>query len=148
MRSAGPVLLGVSAGILAGLGLFTFGYAKGASYMTDVPDSCANCHVMREQLDAWRKSSHRSAAVCNDCHTPAGFLPKYFTKALNGVHHSLAFTTGKFPDNILITARNKEVTETACLKCHADVTDSIRSVRAHARDLSCIRCHRDVGHQH
>ena len=141
-----PVLLAVTIGLLAGIGIFTFGYARGASYMTDDPAACANCHVMRDQFQSWTKSSHGKVAVCNDCHTPPGFVPKYATKAINGFFHSLAFTTQHFPDEIRITERNFGVTEKACLKCHEDIVDGIRSARPHQQDVSCIQCHSTVGH--
>lgn len=144
-----PLLLGVPLGILLGVGVFTFGYARGYSYMTDDPNACRNCHVMREQYEGWQKSSHRTAAVCNDCHTPPGLFAKYFTKALNGYHHSLAFTSGRFPDDILITGRNQRVAEESCLKCHEDITSGIRSAhRPGDRSVSCVSCHRNVGHAH
>lgn len=151
MKEKGAItslLLGIPLGVLMGVGVYTFGYARGASYLTDDPKACANCHVMRDQYEGWMKSSHRKAAVCNDCHTPHGFLPKYFTKALNGFHHSLAFTSGRFPDDIQITARNHKVAEEACMKCHEDITDGIRSTRHRKDDIACTNCHRDVGHQH
>lgn len=141
-----PVLLAVIVGALLGLGLFTFGYARGASYLTDDPVSCGNCHVMRENIESWLKSSHGKVAVCNDCHTPPGFAGKYTTKAVNGFFHSLAFTTQRFPDEIHITERNFKVTEKACLKCHEDIVQGIRGSRTHGADVSCIGCHRTVGH--
>jgi cytochrome c nitrite reductase small subunit len=151
MREKGavlPLLLGIPAGILFGIGLFTFGYARGGSYMTDDPQACANCHVMNEQYSGWMKSSHRNAAVCNDCHTPPGFVPKYFTKALNGFNHSLAFTTGHFPEVIQITSRNKKVTQASCLKCHEEITQGIAAGRHADEAVSCTQCHRNVGHSH
>ena len=99
-----------SIGALAGIGGFTFVYAKGGSYLTDDPAACVNCHVMREQFDGWVASSHRSVALCNDCHAPHQLIPKYVTKAINGWNHSVAFTTGNFPDPIRITQRNLELT--------------------------------------
>jgi len=143
-----PLLIGVPLGLLIGVGVFTFGYARGGSYLTDDPAACANCHVMREQYEGWMKSSHRKAAVCNDCHTPHGVLPKYLTKALNGFHHSWAFTSGRFPDRIVITERNHEVADQACMKCHEDITQGIRAAR-HANDgVHCTSCHRNAGHAH
>ena len=68
-------------GMALGLTVFTFGYAKGYSYMTNDPAACANCHVMTEQYNGWIKSSHRNVAACNDCHTPPGLVPKYYVKA-------------------------------------------------------------------
>lgn len=145
---AAPLLLGIPLGLLIGVGVFTFGYAKGYSYMTDDPEACNNCHVMHEQYDGWVKSSHRKVAVCNDCHTPHGFAPKYFTKALNGFNHSLAFTSGRFPDRIRITGRNQRVSEEACMKCHEELTDGIQAGRAHGEKVHCTACHRSVGHAH
>lgn len=141
------ILLAVLWGVLVGLGLFTFGYARGSAYLTDDPKACANCHVMQEQYAGWMKASHRKAAVCNDCHTPAGFLPKYATKALNGMMHSWAFTTGLFPDQIRANARNARVAEGACLKCHAELVSSFQAVRDHREGVRCTQCHRGVGHQ-
>ena len=57
-------------GAAFGLGAYTFAYARGWAYLTDDPRACTNCHVMNEQYDGWIKSSHRSVAVCNDCHVP------------------------------------------------------------------------------
>jgi cytochrome c nitrite reductase small subunit len=145
---ATPLLLGIPVGLLMGIGIFTFGYAKGYSYMTDDPQACNNCHVMHEQYDGWLKSSHRKAAVCNDCHAPYGLAHKYFTKALNGFNHSLAFTTGRFPDRIRITGRNARVSEQSCMKCHQEITDGIQGGRAHGEAVHCTKCHQSVGHAH
>lgn len=125
-------------GVAIGIGGYTFVYAGASSYMTDDPAACANCHVMKEQYDAWRKSSHHHVAVCNDCHTPAGFFGKYYTKAKNGWHHSYAFTSGDFHEPIDITPGNREITEQRCRDCHADMAQAI--------EQSCIRCHDNVGH--
>jgi len=136
--------LGVLAGAAAGLGLYTFVYAKGGSYLTNDPAACANCHVMREYYDAWLKSPHRSVAACNDCHTPHTLVPKYLTKASNGWHHSFAFTSGRFPDQLHIKARNEAVTEQACRSCHEPIIQAIDA--GHGGGISCIRCHASVGH--
>lgn len=142
------LLLAVLIGAAAGIGGYTFVYARGASYLTDDPAACANCHVMREQFDGWSRSSHRSVAVCNDCHTPDGLVPKYVTKARNGFWHSFYFTTGGFPEPIRITPRNLEVTEGACRTCHAEVVHAIDAMPRAGGALSCVQCHRDAGHLH
>jgi cytochrome c nitrite reductase small subunit len=68
---------------------------------------------------------------------------------LNGFHHSLAFTSGRFPDDILITGRNQRVAEESCLKCHEQITMTIRGAhRPDDRSVSCVACHRNVGHAH
>ena len=105
---------------------------------------------MRDHFDAWTRASHRSVAVCNDCHTPPGLVPKYVTKAQNGFWHSFYFTTGGYPDPLRITPRNHEVTERACRKCHAELTRRDRSRRTPTsgarRPDPCTSCHNDVGH--
>ncbi|HXF95311.1 MAG TPA: cytochrome c nitrite reductase small subunit [Gemmatimonadales bacterium] len=140
-RYAPSVLLGAA----LGSGSFTFVYGRGASYLTDDPAACANCHVMKTQYDGWLTGGHHGAAVCNDCHTPRHPLGKYSTKALNGFWHSFYFTTGTFPEPIRITARNRAVTEGACRWCHAGMVAAIAGAD-HRGEVSCIRCHRTVGH--
>jgi cytochrome c nitrite reductase small subunit len=140
------IFAAVITGIAAGVGGYTFFYARGASYLTNDPGACANCHIMREQFDAWAKSSHHAVAVCNDCHTPHAILPKYYTKAFNGYHHSLAFTTNRFHEPIQITERNHRITEQACRTCHQDIVQEID--RHPGAELSCVRCHLSVGHLH
>ena len=158
----------IAIGLAIGLGGFTFVYARGASYLTNDPEACGNCHIMNEHLDAWFKSSHHAVAACNDCHTPHNFIGKYVTKARNGFWHSFYFTTGRFPDPLRITEDNREVTEGACRHCHGEIVAAIDPPLRHAEapaprvmsdsivvasvpstgagDMSCIRCHRYVGH--
>jgi cytochrome c nitrite reductase small subunit len=139
------LVVGLIVGAAVGLGMYTFVYARGYSYLTNDPNACGNCHVMQDYYSAWIKSSHRSVAQCNDCHTPHNLVGKYATKAANGFFHSLAFTSGRFPDNIQIKGYNERVTEGACRSCHEEITSAI--VGGHnAKDISCIRCHSNVGH--
>lgn len=141
------IIIGVAVGVACGIGAFTFIYAKGASYLTNDPKACANCHVMQDHYDAWMKSSHRAVAVCNDCHAPHNLLGKYWVKADNGFWHSFAFTTGQFPDPIRIKERNRRVTEKACLYCHQAIVEDIAAHSQIAgQKVSCVRCHVDVGH--
>jgi cytochrome c nitrite reductase small subunit len=152
-------------GTAAGLGLYTFVYARGWSYLTNDPAACANCHIMSEHFAAWTKGSHHTAATCNDCHTPHDLVGKYAVKAKNGFWHSFYFTVGGYPDPLRITGGNREVTEDACRYCHAEITGAIDHAArtagpagaarrgspavhaAHAGErISCIRCHRYVGH--
>jgi cytochrome c nitrite reductase small subunit len=162
MRSvrAWKIIAAALAGITAGLAAFTFGYARGYSYLTNDPQACANCHIMSEHFAAWMKGSHHAVATCNDCHTPHNLVGKYTVKARNGFWHSFYFTTGRFPDPLRITERNRVVTEGACRYCHSEIVDAIEhgprrsGPSAHdesvtsepERGLSCVRCHTHVGH--
>lgn len=143
-----PLLFGVAIGGAAGLGGYTFVYAKGASYLQNDPAACANCHIMNEQFDGWQRSSHRAVAGCNDCHAPHTFFGKYMTKATNGFWHSFAFTSGRFPDPIRIKPGNLRITEEACRGCHGDIVFAVDSEHHGAPRLSCVRCHSSVGHLH
>ena len=151
----------VTIGVALGLGAFTFVYARGYSYLSHDAAACANCHIMREHYDAWNKSSHKAVASCNDCHTPHDLVGKYMTKARNGFWHSFYFTTGRYPDPLRITERNRRITERACRGCHEEIvaaidpdprargTSSARvgAASAHASEpANCIRCHQYVGH--
>ncbi len=140
------VATGVAVGLAAGVGGYTFVYARGSSYLTNDPAACANCHLMQEQLDGWAKSPHRHVAVCNDCHAPHGLVGKYRVKATNGFRHSLAFTTGRFPDPPVITAGNRRVAEAACRHCHAPMVEAVDASHTGDDSVSCIRCHSNVGH--
>lgn len=151
-------------GLVGGLGAFTFGVAKGHSYLRDDPAACANCHVMQDYYAAWERGSHRAVATCNSCHTPHNIVGKYYTKALNGFWHSFYFTTGNYPDPIRITPGNARITENACRGCHEQLTAAITpSARrtsgtepevhptlaghgAEDKSASCVRCHATVGH--
>ena len=135
-------------GSLIGVGLFTFVYARGISYLGNDPASCVNCHVMERQYDAWMAGSHTNVATCNDCHAPHdNLVSKYANKAENGFMHSLKFTFQNYPENIKIRDHNKRVTEAACLYCHENFVSQIE-YGAHQRGetISCIRCHNEVGH--
>lgn len=136
----------VAFGILGGLGAFTFGYGEGTAYLGNDPAACANCHVMQDHYDAWLKSSHHSVATCNECHLPHDFAGKWLTKSDNGFFHSLAFTTGAYPDPIRIKPRNGRVTQNACLYCHAEFVNEMLPTREGDGMQPCVHCHADVGH--
>lgn len=140
------VLSGAAVGVAAGLGGYTFVYARGYSYLADDPAACANCHVMDEQYSGWIKSSHRAVATCNDCHTPHGLLGKYATKASNGFWHSFFFTTGTFHEPIRIGERNRSIAEDSCRRCHAEMVVAMDGPHGHQPPSSCVRCHGAVGH--
>ncbi|MHB8898298.1 MAG: cytochrome c nitrite reductase small subunit [Thermoguttaceae bacterium] len=141
-----PTLLAVAVGILGGIGVFTFGYGQGASYLSSDPKACANCHVMQQYYDSWEQSGHRHVAVCNDCHLPHNFLGKWTTKGDNGFFHSLAFTLENFHEPIQIKPRNRRVTQNSCLHCHADFVHQMLPVQPGGDMLLCIHCHDNVGH--
>lgn len=133
-------------GGLAGLGVFTFAYAQGASYLSDDPTSCVNCHVMRDQYDGWSHGSHKAVATCNDCHTPhSSVVAKYAVKGLNGFRHSAAFTLDNFHEPIQITSLNRSVAQHNCLYCHEAITAQMNHAESE-EPTDCLLCHARVGH--
>lgn len=147
------VILAIAAfivGIMLGLAVFTFTYAKGASYLSGDPQACINCHIMEDQYDGWIAGPHANVATCNDCHLPHdNVVAKYAVKAENGLMHGLKFTTGWHPENIVIRDMSLAITNDACLYCHGDLTDDVRHPGNYADgdEFSCVRCHSDVGHK-
>jgi cytochrome c nitrite reductase small subunit len=139
-------LIVILCGICAGLGVFTFGYGQGASYLSNDPAACANCHIMQESYDSYLVSSHENVATCNDCHLSHDPIGKWVTKADNGFFHSLAFTTGDFHEPIQIKDRNRRVTQDACLHCHSDFVHNMLPEKPGGDMLLCVHCHSDVGH--
>jgi cytochrome c nitrite reductase small subunit len=142
------IVFAVMFGTLLGVGLFTFGYGKGGSYLSNNPTTCANCHVMQAHYDSWQHSSHAHVAVCNDCHLPHHPIGKWVVKADNGFFHSLAFTLENFHEPIQIKPRNRRVTQGACLDCHSAIVHQMLPSDDESEMLSCIHCHADVGHAH
>lgn len=150
------LLASVLIGITLGVGGYTFVAAKGASYLSDDPAVCMNCHIMREQFDGWQKGSHHAQAICNDCHLPHdNAVHKYFVKASNGYFHSKAFTFQDFAEPIRIKPGNAKVLEDNCLRCHGALTSEITAhgtlgvptdPKQKADLYGCVRCHQEVGH--
>ena len=140
-------LLAILVGVLAGIGAYTFYYAKGFSYLSNDPRACVNCHIMREQYDGWQKGSHHGVATCNDCHVPHTFFAKWFTKASNGYHHSEGFTLQNFHEPIRIKPASSKILNSNCLYCHKDFVHDIAVADApQMKNISCVHCHDNVGH--
>jgi len=140
------LLAAIAVGVFFATSVFTFTRAEGASYLSDDPAACANCHIMNTQFDAWQRGPHQHVAVCNDCHTASGFVGKYASKAVNGFNHSFAFTVGNFHEPIQIKAFNRQIVENSCRSCHGELMLGSHGFVATMDDVSCTRCHADIGH--
>jgi cytochrome c nitrite reductase small subunit len=135
------------AGALAGAGGVTVYTSEAASYLSNDPRACINCHVMRDHYDGWQKASHHAQATCNDCHTPQATLPKLLSKMENGYRHSKGFTFQDFHEPIRIRPSNSTVLERNCLRCHGEFVAEITAHGpAEGGFHGCVRCHGSVGH--
>lgn len=136
--------LAIAGGVLLGVSGFTANYAEGLSYFSTDPRACANCHIMRPQYDGWQKASHHAVATCADCHLPTTFFAKYLAKAENGWHHSKGFTLQNFEEPIQIKAKNRQILQDNCERCHREMIHEL--VGGGNGDLECVHCHAGVGH--
>jgi len=143
----------VLAGAFIGLSFYAAIESKAISYLSDNPDTCANCHVMTPQYTTWRNSSHREVATCNDCHVPQdNVLKKYAFKAKDGLYHASVFTTRGEPQVIRMKEAGIKVVQNNCVRCHQDqVTDAKLAsyVDDHVQNRTerkCWTCHQEVPH--
>jgi len=143
----------VSLGIFFGLGFYVLYLSKAASYLSDAPETCVNCHVIAPQYATWCHSTHREVATCNDCHVPHNnVFNKYFFKAKDGLRHASMFALRMEPEVIFILDEGKEVVHNNCVRCHSQqLTDPKLAAKVpnHAhntQDRVCWECHREVPH--
>lgn len=140
------IAIAAIAGILTGLGSFTFIYAEGLSYFSSDPKACVNCHIMRDEYDSWQKGPHHAAAKCVDCHLPHDLIGKYEAKARNGYHHSKGFTFQDFHEPIMIKPVNSKILQENCERCHGLLTENMIHASAGAAKTECVHCHKSAGH--
>lgn len=141
-------------GIIVGLGVYVFYISNAASYLSDNPTTCINCHVMNPQYATWFHSSHRERATCTDCHVPHdNVFNKYYFKAKDGMRHATIFTLRKEPQTIYIKEEGADVVQANCIRCHNNlVTDNKMLSKTHQFDefrtegRYCWTCHREVPH--
>ncbi len=135
----------LSVGLCLGLAVYVVHISEAASYLSDNPETCINCHIMVPEYASWQHSSHGRVATCNDCHVPhTSILAKYYYKAKDGSRHSALFTLRKERQVIFAIPESREVIQQNCIRCHAKVFES---PRVHTRtDRACIDCHREVPH--
>jgi cytochrome c nitrite reductase small subunit len=134
-------------GMALGMGLFVFHVSRAASYLSDKPETCMNCHVMTTEYVTWQHSSHAGVATCNDCHVPhTSLAAKYAFKAKDGLWHATVFTMRWEPQAIRLSAGAVPVVEDNCRRCHAQVVAEVAPAVHQSGDLRCWDCHREVPH--
>ena len=146
-----PVI--VLIGAMVGLGLYIARVSNIASYLSDDPKACINCHVMTSEYITWNHSSHRDVAHCNDCHVPHdNIVSKYYFKAKDGLYHASIFTLRMEPQAIVMKEASAEVVQNNCVRCHSEqITDARLSswVDKHFENRTerkCWECHQHVPH--
>jgi cytochrome c nitrite reductase small subunit len=134
-------------GVAAGVGGYTFRYARGLSYLSTDPAACVNCHIMQPQYDGWARASHHTAAVCVDCHLPHTLVDKYLVKLENGWRHGKLFTTQKFKEPIRVQEPGLAVLQDNCVRCHEAMAHGLAPGHPlMSSAVQCVHCHWDAGH--
>lgn len=146
-----PVI--ILSGIVVGFAVFIFYISNAASYLSDDPRACVNCHVMRPQYATWLHGSHGRDTNCNDCHVPHNnIVNKYLFKAQDGLRHASMFTFRLEPQVIQIKQAGKETVQANCIRCHENNIHpvSLRSITnamvSNNGKRYCWDCHREVPH--
>lgn len=148
------VPLFILGGIIAGLGGYTLYMSRAASYLSDDPSACVNCHIMTPYYHSWNHSSHARWATCNDCHVPQyNIAAGYLFKAKDGLYHAAMFTLRKEGQVIRPRDASYEVILNNCIRCHTQLntefvkTGMVEYVNVkEGREKACWDCHRDVPH--
>ena len=131
------------AGLAAGLALFIVRISNAASYLSDAPQTCINCHVMTDAYASWQRGSHGKAAICNDCHVPhSNPVAKYAFKATDGLKHSYVFTFRLEPQALDLSKGAKPVVQDNCVRCHTKTLAMVRL--ADLSQSKCWDCHNNI----
>jgi cytochrome c nitrite reductase small subunit len=139
--------------LLVGMFFYVSYVSNALSYLSDAPETCVNCHVMRTQYATWQHSSHREVAACNDCHVPQdNVFRKYLFKAQDGMRHAYMFTFRLEPQVIRMHEAGVSVVQENCIACHEKTNRDTRlsgitaEVASHGGGKLCWQCHRETPH--
>lgn len=143
----------LAVGIISGLFVYLFYVSNAASYLSDNPKTCVNCHVMSTSYATWQHSSHANVTNCNDCHVPQNnVFSKYLFKATDGLYHASVFTMRAEPQVIRIKEAGANVVQKNCQRCHSNLNSAVKTMgvtlkmKNHGEGKLCWDCHREVPH--
>lgn len=130
-------------GVAVGLAVVVARVSNAASYLTNAPETCVNCHVMTDAYATWQRGSHARVAVCTDCHVPhSNLVAKQVFKARDGLRHAAIFTARAEPQVLRLSKGAVPVVQANCVRCHADQFAMIRLFDT--QDRVCWDCHTGV----
>ncbi|MBL7219006.1 MAG: cytochrome c nitrite reductase small subunit [Phycisphaerae bacterium] len=133
----------VFVGLAIGATVITARLGNTASYLSDSPETCMNCHVMTDAYASWQRGSHGRVAVCTDCHVPhSNPIAKLAFKGADGLKHSYVFTARSEPQVLRLSAGAIPVVQANCLRCHSNHFKMIRLAAPSER--KCWDCHSNV----
>ena len=140
-------------GIIVGLGLYIFKISNAASYLSNQPQTCVNCHIMGPEYATWSHSAHREVATCNDCHVPhTNLISTYYFKVKDGFRHAAIFTLRKEPQTIMIKEAGRAVVQENCKRCHSYQNQEVNAIKVNylsykeGQGSLCWECHIETPH--
>jgi len=154
----------LAVGLAAGAG--GIGISAVGVHVTSTTSFCMSCHEMRFVAEqGWMHSKHHEnpggvVAGCSDCHVPPELVPKLWVKTRDGLKDTAVHFFGESDpekmdwDALAASARSK-IHESACTRCHGNLTPkgaSIKALVAHRENgrmdepKSCLECHREEFH--
>ncbi len=140
------LILMAVAGLLCGMALLLFRVSNAASYLSDAPETCINCHVMTPYYASWQRSSHREEATCNDCHVPQdNIFRTYYFKATDGMRHTRVFALRQEPQTLVLNPAAVPVIQQNCVRCHEHQIMRT-AMGSSANERLCWECHRETPH--
>ncbi len=150
---ARKLVFSVFGGLIVGLAGLLFYISNAASYLSDEPETCVNCHVMIPHYATWQRGSHGRDAVCNDCHVPHdNFVRKYAFKAMDGMRHATVFTLRTEPHAIRIKEAGIVEVQRNCIRCHVEQIRPVSVINvSDKKDIEeggrlCWDCHENTPH--
>ncbi len=146
-----PVIIMLA--VAVGLIITIFKISNAASYMSDDPKACINCHIMTAEYASWLHGSHGRNTKCNDCHVPHdNIVREYYFHASDGLRHSFMFTFKLEPQVIKIHSAGQTVVQENCIRCHENLLNNVATAKVtvdmvkHGKGKLCWDCHREVPH--
>lgn len=148
------ILAAIAGGIICGLGGYVLLASRAASYLSDEPATCVNCHIMAPYYASWSHSSHARDATCNDCHVPhENAARKWLFKGMDGMRHAAVFMMKGEPQVIQAISESSSVIMNNCVRCHGQLSTEIAAtgrinfqMAAAGEGKACWDCHRNVPH--
>jgi len=134
LRSVPVRMWGLTAGLVAGLGLI---FMATAMEVSSRPAFCGSCHIMNPYYESWKQSSHKNIA-CVECHIPPGMTAE-LRKKYEALSMVARYFTGTYGTNPWT-----EIDDASCLRCHERRLLSGRELFGdvlfdHAAHLSAMR---------
>ena len=141
-------------GIICGLGIYTAYASRFASYLSDEPSTCVNCHIMGPYYATWNHSSHSRNTTCNDCHVPhENAVRKWMFKGIDGMRHASVFMMKGEPQVIQAIDESASVIMNNCIRCHEQLnTEFVNTGKVNYKMVkegegkACWDCHREIPH--